>query len=42
MALYLGSLALRTTSGPLADIPVDTRPHKTSCDEFLGGSDARV
>ena len=36
MALYLGSLALGTGSGPSADVRIDARPYIPGGDEFLG------
>ena len=42
VALYLGSLALGTGSGPLADVQIDARPYIPGNDEFLGCSDSRV
>ena len=42
VAMYLGSLAFETSSGPLSDISVHIGPHRTCANEFQGGSYAWV
>lgn len=42
VALYLGSLALGTVSGPSADIRSNAGPHIPGRDEFLGCPNARM
>lgn len=40
VSLNPGTLTLHAGASPVADISIDIRPHKTSSDEFLGGSDS--